>query len=82
MSDLNKVMELKAKVDQLQRETDRAGGALEQTMARLKKEYHCDTVEEAEALLKRLHGEKQKANKVFTEVLTSFEENWRDVFDR
>lgn len=43
-----------------EREASRSEGALQQLMARLKQEYGCDSLEEAEALLKKLEREQER----------------------
>ena len=47
---VDRYKELKSKVDGLQREADKAEGALGQAMAELKEKHGCKTLEEAEKL--------------------------------
>lgn len=74
--DVKRYTELKGQVDRLQRDHDRAEGALSGLMVRLKTEHDCDTLEEAQAKLKQLEAKTQKAEKQFEEALGRFEEEW------
>jgi len=76
MSELEELVELKDKIDQLQRESDRAAGALEQVMGRLKKEFKCKTLQEAERKLKTLDKKATKAEADFREAMEELEEKW------
>ena len=79
MIDLSRYKSLKAEVDKLQRETDRAEGALAQLMKRLQSEYNCKTLEQAEKQLKKLQKESQAAEDEYNEALSDFEEQWSEM---
>jgi len=74
--DLRRYEQLKQKVDQYQREADRAAGALAQLLERLKEEFGCDSIEEAEKLARKLKKERDKTEKEFAEALEEFETEW------
>ena len=76
--DLKKYQQLKDKVDQAQRQADKAAGALDQLMQQLKKEFDCDSLEEAEKLKTKLQKEEVKKEKEFTDALEEFERQWGD----
>jgi len=73
MADLNDLVRIKAKADELRRDADRASGALSQVMARLKKEFKCGTLKEAKALLARMKAEEAEAKKAFDDAMAAFE---------
>jgi len=79
--DLKRYEQLKGQVDRLQRDHDRAEGALSGLMARLKAEHGCDTLEEAQAKLKQLEAKAEKAEKQFEEALEQFEEEWAEKLE-
>jgi multidrug resistance efflux pump len=76
--DLNRYKKLKDEVANAQRVADRAQGALSQVMASIKEEYGCDTLPEAEALLKTLEKKAAKSEKEYHDALTEFERDWGD----
>lgn len=73
------LQELKRKVEGLQREHDRAAGARDQLMKRLKAEFGCSTLEEAEALLERLQVEEREAARKYTARKKKFEKEFGPV---
>jgi hypothetical protein len=81
MADLNDVLELKKRVEKLQRDADRAAGALAQTLAQLKSEFGCSSLEAAEALLKKAKTDEQKAQVAFDTALAAFEEEWGEALN-
>lgn len=70
--------ELKSKVDQLRRKADRAAGALSEQMSQLKKEFGCNSLEEAEKLLKKLEREEEKLHAELETQLDQFEKEFGD----
>lgn len=79
MAQLEELTNLKKKVGRLQRERDRAEGALSETMKRIKEEFECSTLEEAETLLKKLKRKEDKAKNKFEEALAKFKEEWSEL---
>jgi len=72
-----KYRKLKQEVEETKAEADRAQGALEQLLARLKEEFDCDSLKEAKAKLNELKAKKEKAQSVFEKVLEDYEEKWK-----
>jgi hypothetical protein len=67
---------LKRRVDSLKSESDQAKGALDVAMKRLKDEFKCATIEEAEALLVIQEAEAKEAEQRFNTALTEFNKKW------
>ena len=78
---LDRYQKMKRKADELRREADRAEGALEQLMEKLKEDFDCDTLEEAEQLSKRLEKEAKEAEEQFDVAVEEFEEEWGDELE-
>ena len=66
----------KDEVDELRAQADRAAGALEQQMARLKEDFACESLEAAEQLLEKLEAEAVEAKQKYEEALEAFQEKW------
>ena len=64
---------LKEKIEESKAKRARAEGALEQAMERLKKEFGCSTVEEAEAKIEALNKELDKDEADLAELLDIIE---------
>jgi hypothetical protein len=71
--DLKKYQQLKDKVDQHQRDADRAAGALEQLMVQLKDKFGCKTLNAAKAKATILEEEAEAAEGVYNRALAEFE---------
>lgn len=69
---------LKARVDTARQTRDRAAGQLDGVMGRLKREFGCDTIGEAEALAKKLNREAKAAEEAFDAAAAKFEEEWNE----
>jgi len=80
--DLERYQSLKSNVERLRRESDRAEGALEQLMARLKEEYGCKTLSDAKELAGKLENEAAEATRKFNKELEEFEEEWSEVLEK
>ncbi len=76
MTDIKRFNTLKRQVDDKKRELDRAEGALEETMRRLKKDFGCNTLKEAKAKLAALRTKTNQANERFANALNTFERKW------
>ncbi len=72
-----KYRKLKQQVEDTKAEADRAQGALDQLLARLKDEFECDNLKEAKAKLAELEAKKRKAESVFEKVMEEYEEKWK-----
>lgn len=69
---------LKRRVDTARQTRDRATGQLDGVMERLKKEFGCDTIEEAERAANKLEKEAVIAERAFTEAAAAFEKEYGD----
>jgi DNA repair ATPase RecN len=72
-----KYRKLKQQVEETKAEADRAQGALDQLLSRLKEEFDCSSLKEAKAKLAELESKKKKAESVFEKVLADYEEKWK-----
>lgn len=81
MIDLKRFNELQTQCGQLQRKADQAEGAAKQLRERLAKDYGCNSLEEAERVLKRKRDELAKAETHYNEQLAAFETEWADVLE-
>jgi len=79
MPDLNDVAELKDKVTRLQRDRDRASGALEEAMKSLAEEFGCKSLEEAEEKLEQMKVKEEDSRKRFETGLAEFRKTWAAV---
>lgn len=68
---------LKSDVDEAKTESDRAKGALDQLMVRLKDEFECTTVKEAKVLLQRLQFEKETAQATLDKASKEYKKKWK-----
>ena len=78
MADLKDLLALKERVESLRREADKAAGALEQSMRRLKEEFGCGSIKEAEKLLKELKAEEEESKDQFDREFEKFEKLWSE----
>lgn len=69
---------LKAKVERLRREADKAAGALGQAMKQLRKDFDCGTLKEAQKLLDELEKKEVKSKEKFNKEMRKFEEKWKE----
>jgi len=79
MPTIEDVEELKAIAEQRRQEADRAEGELEGLRKRLKKEFECDSIEEAEKLLEEFQEKEAKAKKDFEVSYIDFQEKWEST---
>lgn len=79
MIDLEKYDRLKKKADKAKEDIARAEGALEQQLKKLKEEFDCETVEQAETLLVTLKKEEAAAESAYNEKMVEFEKKWGDL---
>lgn len=78
MSNLQDLTGLKNKVDALRAKAERARGVLENVEAELKETWKCESLEEAEVLLKKLQEKERKLAGRYTKSLAAFEEKWAE----
>lgn len=74
--DLDQYLRLKRAADKAKTDIDRAKGALDLQMTRLKSEFKCSSLEEATSLLEDLKLKRDKIETEYQENLSSFEEKW------
>ena len=77
--DLEQYQEMKDKIDKLQRDKDRAEGALSEMMKELNDKYECTTIEEAEQLALQLKREARQLEKDYEEAMEQFQAKWKGV---
>jgi predicted negative regulator of RcsB-dependent stress response len=77
--DIRRYEQLKSSVDKLQREVSRAEGAHQELLKRLKTEFDCNSLKEAEKLLAQLKKDSAKAAKSYEDALMNFQNQWGDV---
>ena len=71
--DAREYMKLKGKLEQWQREQDKAAGALEQLMKKLKKDFGCRNLKQAKKLLKKKEMENDEAKERYKKAKRSFD---------
>jgi multidrug resistance efflux pump len=81
MSDLERYQKMKQRAADLRREADRAEGALEQVMKKLKDDFGCKTLKEAEQLQEKLTVEVEEADEKFGALLKDFEDKWGHLLE-
>lgn len=69
---LKEFEKLKAEVEQLQRDADRAAGALQQSKLRLCAEFDCANIAQARKLLEELEAEQAAAEKNYKKKYGEF----------
>lgn len=77
--DVRRFTKLKSDAETLQREVGRAEGALAQAMSRIKEEFGCSTVKEAEKKLVELEREREESEQKYDEAMADFEQKWSKV---
>jgi predicted component of type VI protein secretion system len=77
--DVERLLRIKERVEDLRAERDRAEGKLEQIMAVLEKEHGCSSLEEAEEKAEKLEKKAAKAKKEFESALSRFEATWGKI---
>ena len=78
--DIQEYTNLKKRADSLKSQADRAQGALEQHMKKLKEEFNCESIAEAEELLNQLKDEQKKIEVSYNKALGEFKEKWKNQF--
>lgn len=68
---------LKTEVEEKTAEADRARGALDLLMKRLKDEFECDSIKEGKKALKELTERREKAEVAFDKAVKSYEAKWK-----
>lgn len=76
--DLRQYEVLKRDVDQLRKRVDRGQGAFDQLLTRLKEDFDCDSLEEAEALEQKMEGDYKQLQDEAEREMMEFQEEWGD----
>lgn len=74
--DLDQYKRLKEKADTAKQSYDRAVGAREQLLTKLKEDFDCETTEEAEKKLKKLTAEADELEARYDQLLADWQEQW------
>lgn len=64
-------------VESLRQQRDKAEGALQQLLKRLKEEFGCKTLVEAKRKLKELEDEERVGYKAYQEAREEFDKKWK-----
>jgi hypothetical protein len=72
-ADLDRWLALKKQDESERREIDRARGAMDQLLSRLKEGFGCETAKEGRKLLERERAEQEAASARFSHSLEEFE---------
>lgn len=80
-ADLKKLAQLREQVDSMQRESDRAEGALQQILTQLKEEYGCKNLDEAEGLLASLREKLTETEEEYEGALEKFQKKWGSALE-
>lgn len=75
---LDQYRRLKAKVEEATAAAARAEGALEQQMKKLKEDFGCESVGDAEELLVALKEKEERLEDEYEGELATFEKKWGD----
>jgi len=78
---LEEYKRLKKKVEDLQRESNRAEGKLKGLMDRLEEEQGCTSLKEADEKVTKIQDRLQKLEDKFDKALETFKEKWGDKLD-
>ena len=68
---------LKKEVDQARAEAERAKGALDQVISRLRDEFQCENLKQAKTLLQDLSKKRDLAREKLEKALKDYEERWK-----
>lgn len=70
--------ELKRKVERIKTDRDKAEGAYQQMLSRLKEEFGCTSLKSAEQMLRQLEEKERKWAVKFAAEKKAFEEKWKN----
>jgi hypothetical protein len=69
---------LKSEVETAKQEADRAQGALDQLLTRLKEEFDCDNLKQAKQKLVEIESKRDKAQAFFEKAMNDYQKKWKD----
>ena len=79
MIDQSKYQALKQKAENARKSIQRAEGALSETLKRMKTEFGCDSLEDAEKLLEEMRSDLKDLETSYNSKVKAFEEKWGDL---
>lgn len=82
MIDIDQYRQLKRKVDEARSTYERANGALSQLMEKLKEDFNCESIDEANELLQKKIKMRDSAEKEFQQALDQFNTKWADKLEQ
>ena len=75
----DKIEQYDKKLEKLKAEKERAQGTIDHLTEKLKNDFECDSIEEAEIKMETLQKKADKYKNQIDETLESFEEKYQDV---
>lgn len=75
---LKEYLLIKKEAEDAQQQADKAEGALEEVMKRLKDEFGCSTLEAAEKEMEKRKKEETKTNKAFKKAVDKYNEDFKN----
>jgi len=81
MPSISDIAEFKVRVDKLRRDVDRAQGAVEQSMSRLRSEFDCNSVKAAEKKLAELEAKLDEQEEALAKEVNRLRKEYPHVFD-
>lgn len=81
MAGVNDLLDLRKRIEQLKADKAKAEGALERVLEQLKSEFDCDSMEAAEAKLRKLQTKAGEAEAAFAKALTDFKTKHAEVLN-
>lgn len=79
MNSLDKITALKKKATTLQREADKAKGAMESLEKEMQQKFSCSSIKDARKMLRRSKIEQQEMEERLKKELHRFEEQYGDL---
>ncbi len=79
--DLEQFLALKDKKDKLQRDQDKASGALDQLVSQLEKDFNSKDIESAKELLLEIEHNLKASNLECAKALKEWEAEWEDKLE-
>ena len=81
MATVDEYTQLKKRVDNARQKADKAEGALEEVLRKLKKDFDCKTLAEAKLKLKQLKKEGSDLEAEFETAVKKFKKTWGDKIE-
>jgi hypothetical protein len=81
VSPIKRALELVEEVERLKRERDRSQGRMDQLLSRLKSEFDCDSLSQAEIYLHNLGQDIEKEEEELVSMLEDFKSKYHDKLE-